>query len=385
MNNQTKPESLAFFDNWAEQSLLALDNAKEQGRKIVGAFCTYAPLEIIRAAGAIPVSLCGKRQEPISEAERILPANLCPLIKSSFGYAVTQSCPFYNASDIIIGETTCDGKKKMFEILRKMKPFYLLHLPYSQTDPAALDLWKDQVRAMKQFMEDKTGKIISREDLQDHILIYNKQRRLLRAIAWLMADHQVPVKGMDLLPVFESSSFVVDMAGYIKALEELFQDLSELKDSGFSACAENTPRVLLTGCPIGKGSEKVLRLVEESGGVVVCMENCTGIKSFDLLVEEQGGPYHNLALRYLRTPCSCMTPNQGRFDLVRLLAREFKVDGIIDQTWQFCHTYNVETSSIQDMAASTLGLPFMHIDTDYSDNDTEQLRTRVEAFLEMIR
>ncbi|WP_035243800.1 double-cubane-cluster-containing anaerobic reductase [Desulfonatronovibrio hydrogenovorans] len=384
MNKQAKPESLAFFNNWAEQSLLALDMAKEQSQLIVGAFCTYAPLEIIRAAGAVPVSLCGKRQEPISEAERILPANLCPLIKSSFGYAVTETCPFYNASDILIGETTCDGKKKMFEILKKLKPFYLLHLPYSQTDPAALALWKDQVWSMKLFMEKQTGKNITQQDLQHQILKYNEQRRLLKSIAWLMADHPVPVKGMDLLPVFESSSFVVDMARYIQSLENLFKDLSELKKSGFSACPENAPRILLTGCPIGKGSEKVLRLIEECGGVVVCMENCTGIKSFDLLVEEQGDPYHNLALRYLRTPCSCMTPNQGRFDLVRQLAQEFKVNGIIDQTWQFCHTYNVESNSIQDMAANTLNLPFMHIDTDYSDNDTEQLRTRIEAFLEMI-
>lgn len=384
MNQTSKPKSLSLFENWGEQSLLALDNAKEQRQKIVGAFCTYAPLEIIRAAGAIPVSLCGKRQEPISEAERVLPANLCPLIKSSFGYAVTETCPFYNASDIIIGETTCDGKKKMFEILQKMKPFFLLHLPYSQTDAAALDLWKNQVEAMKVFMQEQTGRKITADDLQQQILKYNAQRRLLKAIAEMMADHPIPVKGMDLLPVFESSSFVVDMDSYRHNLETLLHELSELKKTGQSAVPQNAPRVLMTGCPVGKGSEKVLRLVEESGGVVVCMENCTGIKSFDLLVEEQGDPYHNLALRYLLTPCSCMTPNQGRFNLVSKLAQRFNVDGIIDQTWQFCHTYNVESSSIQDLAANTMDLPFMHIDTDYSDNDTEQLRTRIEAFLEMI-
>ena len=384
MSTRIKPKNLSVFENWAEKSLLDIDSAKDQGQKIVGAFCTFAPLEIIRAAGAIPVSLCGKRQEPISHAERILPANLCPLIKSSFGYAVTETCPFYNASDLIIGETTCDGKKKMFEILRKMKPFFLLHLPYSQTDPAALDLWKNQVEAMKIFIGGQTGKKITADDLQQQILKYNEQRRLLKAIAELMADHPMPANGMDLLPVFESSSFVVDMDSYRQNLENLFHELSEMKKTGISAVPKNAPRILMTGCPVGKGSEKVLRLVEESGGIVVCMENCTGIKSFDLLVEEQGDPYHNLALRYLLTPCSCMTPNQGRFDLVSQLARRFNVDGIIDQTWQFCHTYNVETGSIQDMAANTLDLPFIHIDTDYSDNDTEQLRTRVEAFLEMI-
>ena len=130
-----KPDSLAYFEAFSERSLVDLDDCKEQGIKIAGFYCIFVPTEIIRAAGAVPVALCGKKQEPISKAEEILPANLCPLIKSSYGYALTDTCPFFAASDFIIGETTCDGKKKMFELLGNLKPLHLMHLPYTQDQP----------------------------------------------------------------------------------------------------------------------------------------------------------------------------------------------------------------------------------------------------------
>ncbi|SMP65157.1 2-hydroxyglutaryl-CoA dehydratase, D-component [Desulfonatronum zhilinae] len=127
-----------------------------------------------------------------------------------------------------------------------------------------------------------------------------------------------------------------------------------------------------------------MKLIEDSGAVVVCLENCTGFKNFDLLVDETGDPVEALARSYLRPPCSCMTPNQGRFNLISRLSRDFKVQGIVDQTWQCCHTYNVEAHGIKTLAEQTLNIPFLHIETDYSESDTEQLRTHIEAFLEVV-
>ncbi|MCF6290987.1 MAG: 2-hydroxyacyl-CoA dehydratase family protein [Desulfobacterales bacterium] len=124
-------ESMAWFDRVSEQCLLDLEERKEMGKKVIGVYCTFAPTELIRAAGAIPIGLCGKDQTPIYEAEKVLPANLCPLIKSSYGYAASDTCPFFSASDILIGETTCDGKKKMFELLQRIKPLFLMQLPNS--------------------------------------------------------------------------------------------------------------------------------------------------------------------------------------------------------------------------------------------------------------
>lgn len=102
----------------SEKNLAAIEKAKEDGRKAVGLYCLYAPVELVVAADAIPLPLCGTRNDPIADAEKILPRNLCPLIKSSFGFAVTDTCPFFHFSDFLVVETTCDGKKKMFELLK---------------------------------------------------------------------------------------------------------------------------------------------------------------------------------------------------------------------------------------------------------------------------
>ncbi|WP_045220136.1 double-cubane-cluster-containing anaerobic reductase [Desulfonatronum thioautotrophicum] len=379
-----KPPCFAQFENWAEKSLLDLDTARREGVKIAGVFCTYAPLELVRAAGAVPVSLCGKRQDPISAAERQLPANLCPLIKSSYGYAVTDTCPFLAASDFILGETTCDGKKKMFELLQKIKPLHLLHLPYLQDDETALTFWMDQIRRMQAFLEQTTGQLITPDRVRQQIHDANRVRELLKKIAYMASDHPVPLSGQDAMRVFESSSFVVNLTAFTELLETLLQELAVMKAQGISVCPADAPRILLTGCPVGKGSDKVLKLIEDSGAVVVCLENCTGFKNFDLLVEESGDPFEALARRYLRIPCSCMSPNQGRFELISRLTRDFKVQGIVDQTWQCCHTYNVEAHGIKNLAEQSLNIPFLHIETDYSESDTEQLRTRIEAFLEVV-
>lgn len=91
---------------------------------VCGSFCQYTPSEIIMAAGLYQVGLCGKSAAPIKTAETRLPANLCPLIKASYGHALEQSCPYAYFSDVIVGETTCDGKKKMYELLSRQDRVY---------------------------------------------------------------------------------------------------------------------------------------------------------------------------------------------------------------------------------------------------------------------
>jgi benzoyl-CoA reductase/2-hydroxyglutaryl-CoA dehydratase subunit BcrC/BadD/HgdB len=380
-----RPESIALFERLKESSLLELEKAKAAGKKVVGIYCAFAPKELVRAAGAIPVGLCGKDQTPIRDAETILPANLCPLIKSSYGYALTDTCPYFSFSDFLIGETTCDGKKKMFELLRKIKPLFLMHLPPTSDEYHSLDYWIDEVIRLKEFLEIQTGAKITEEGLMRQIRLHNKERRLLKDLASLCADDPVPISGLDMMMVMESRNFSVELDSYINAVQKLAQELEVIKRNGRSVCSPEAPKILLTGCPVGKGSEKVLRLIEECGGIVVCQENCTGIKSVDLLVEENDDPYRAIASRYLKTPCSCMTPNEARIDLLSRLIEEFKIQGVVDLTWHCCHTYNIESYNINEFLRKRYQIPSLHIETDYSTSDTAQLKTRIEAFLEMLR
>ena len=126
------PRTFEEFNEQRRQSFLKVKDFKQAGGRLVGYLCSYTPLEVIDAAAASGVGLCGTSDEVIPAAEEVLPANLCPLIKSTYGFAYSQKCPFTHFSDLIVGETTCDGKKKMYELLNELKPTYVLHLPQGQ-------------------------------------------------------------------------------------------------------------------------------------------------------------------------------------------------------------------------------------------------------------
>jgi len=375
-------ETLKAFTAFSEQSLAAIDACKQDGTPILGVYCIYAPSELIRAAGAVPIGLCGKKQAPIPAAEEILPAALCPLIKSSFGYAKTNTCPFFDLTDALLAETTCDGKKKMYEFLGRIKPLHLMHLPHTSRGAGAFDYWLNAQNELEDFLETLTGKRASEDELSRQIALANRLRREHLAIARLAADPRSPATGLDLLPVMESTGFVTDMEAYLARLADLRRELEQAVNHT-PAPAKPRTRVLLTGTPLGKGCEKTLRLIEEQGAHVVAMDNCTGLKGLDLEVDETGDPRRSLVRRYLRIPCSCMTPNTGRLDFIERLCAEFAVDAVVDSSWLGCHTYNVEAQVVREWCAEK-GLPFLHLETDYSESDTEQMRTRIEAFLELL-
>lgn len=375
---------LESFGNMAEQSLLGLEMAKAEGLKVVGIYCIFAPVEIIRAAGALPVGLCGKRAEPIAAAEIELPANLCPLIKSSYGYAVTGTCPFFTAADAVVGETTCDGKKKMYELLQRFKPLHLMHLPYTYAQSHAIAYWLAEIGGLVDFLQDLTGNRITNASLRRQIRIQNEVRRLtaeLHAINAVGPDAHL--SGMEMLAVTEANNFWPDAQDYAHRLETLIGALRQLPAQRESVRPRR--RILLTGTPIGKGVEKVLRLIEDAGAVVVGMENCTGLKSAWSMVDEKDpDPLNAIARRYLSLPCACMTPNAGRLALVSELATLYRVDAVVDLSWHACHTYMIESNQVALHLQDTMQTPVLHLCTDYSQNDQESLRTRIEAFLEML-
>ncbi|MDD2320898.1 MAG: 2-hydroxyacyl-CoA dehydratase family protein, partial [Geobacteraceae bacterium] len=175
----------------------------------------------------------------------------------------------------------------------------------------------------------------------------------------------------------------IDKREAIELIDRLTAELLEMAKKGISPFTSATPRILLSGVPVGIGSDKVVRIIEECGGSVVCFESCGAYKKVDP-VEESGDPLNAIAERYLSVPCSCMSPNNGRFTLVDRLIREFLADGVIDLTWQGCHTYNIESYSLKKHVQKTTNIPFLQIETDYSESDSEQLKVRIEAFLEMI-
>ena len=363
-----------------EVNLMKIKEGKEKDLKVVGIYCTYCPQELVLAAGAAPVSLCGTKEEPIATAEEILPRNLCPLIKSSYGFAVSDTCPFFHFSDLIIGETTCDGKKKMFEIMGEMKPVHVMQLPHSQHSQASVDLWVEEVRSLRFKLEEELQVKISDEDIWAAIDVVNRETQAAKALCDLNKSDPPALNGLDLLTVNWSRGFAIDkneLAGMLEALTTSLKTQTSENIAG-------QPRILLTGCPVGLGTEKVIRLVDELGGNVVCIENCTGYKTLGLQSSrEYADPIEALAHKYLQIPCSCMSPNPHRMELLEQMIDEFKVDAVIDLTWLACHTYNIESYEVARLVRQR-ELPYLHLESDYSSSDLEALKVRIEALLEMV-
>lgn len=380
-----RPETMKILDDYRNQTVLALEHAKKDNVKVVGTYCGFAPNELILAAGAIPVGLCGTRQEPIAAAEKILPRNLCPLIKSSFGFSITDTCPFFRLADFIIAETTCDGKKKMFELLSHYKPMHVMHLPPGADRASARRTWLEETQLLRAVLERLCEVSITDERLWENIRLLNLLRATLKELQELNKVQPIPLGGVDMLTAMLPLFFPADPAYAIAVLRQLIDEIKGKPLAELSPFAAHAPRILVTGCPVSLGSDKVVKLTEECGGSIVCFEMCTSYRGFVPVSEDESkDPIETITDRYLEIPCACMSPNPGRVRLLSELIEDYRVDGVIDITWHTCHTFAVEDAVLQAENERTWQLPFLHIETDYSDSDVEQLRTRIAAFIEMI-
>lgn len=373
------------FEEFAEQrknSFLAMKQLKDKGIPVVGAYCTYFPKEIATAMGVATVGLCSTSDETITEAEKDLPKNLCPLIKSSYGFAKADKCPFFYFSDVVVGETTCDGKKKMYEYMSEFKDVFLMELPNTQSEEA-LKLWKSEIIRFKEYLEKKFEVTITEDDIRKAIHEENKVRKSLKRFYEVMKHDPAPITGMDQFKVLYGSGFKFDRTAIPAEVDGIVEKIEREYAEG--KMLNKRPRILLTGCPVGGASEKVIKAIEENGGVVVTYENCSGAKSIDKLVDEENPDvYDALARRYIDIGCSVMTPNPNRLELLDRLIDEYKVDGVVEMTLQACHTYNVETLGIRRFVNEKKGIPYINVETDYSQADIGQLNTRITAFLEML-
>ena len=383
MSNNNLPEIFETFTDARKKGFLTMKEEKDKGRKVVGSFCTYTPKEVIYAADAISVSLCSTNEETIPEAEKYLPKNLCPLIKSSYGFAITDRCPYMYFSDLIVGETTCDGKKKMYELLGEIKNTHVMQLPHFKNE-YSLALWKNEIAELIKRLEKEFDIKITEEKLKESIKLFNEERRVIKELYELGKLNPSPIKVSEMHEALHSSNYKFDRLAYINEIKELIKNLKEMhSQNNQKEYNQNTPRILITGCPTGGLVDKVIKQIEEVGASVVCFESCLGSKNFEILVDENKDPIEAIAEKYLDIPCSVMSPNDDRMDIIKRYIEEYNVDGVVEVTLTSCHTYAIETEKVRRTVES-MGKSYLNIETNYSNSDAPQLRTRLEAFVEML-
>jgi benzoyl-CoA reductase/2-hydroxyglutaryl-CoA dehydratase subunit BcrC/BadD/HgdB len=390
LSQKDRPRGMGFFDFVVGDihgiRVHELREHAKKGGKVVATYCVFVPEEFVWAAGGIPVGLCAGAHFSVPLAEEVLPRNTCALIKSSFGFKLGRLCPYVQSSHLIVGETTCDGKKKMFEVLSEHQPVYVMEVPNKKTKYGHA-LWVGEVKEFKGVIEKLTGNKITVDNLNEATKKVNDRRRALQRLYNLRKANPVPISGKDALLVTQVS-FYDDVTRNTQMINTLCDELDERVKTGHGVFPKDTPRILISGSPMAIPNWKVHHLLESAGAVVVCEESCTGTRAFGDLTTEDGATVDDqvsaIADRYMKINCACFTPNDERqSDIVRL-AKEYRADGVVHYNLQFCQTYAGEAGKVEKTLAKA-GIPLLRLETDYSDEDSGQLRTRIDAFLEMIR
>jgi len=389
LSQENRPEGMKYLDFVISEihglRIQELLEAKKQGRKVIGTFCLYVPEEIILGADAICVGLCAGADIGVEHAEQVLPRNTCALIKSFVGFKLANLCPYVEACDFVIGETTCDGKTKAYEMLNDYKETFVLEIPHMKSEEDRT-LWRSEIRRLAGKVEEATGRKIGARQLRQGIETVNAKRAVLQRLNSLRRADPAPISGRDAL-LINQVQFYDDPVRFTEKIDALCDELEERIEKRVGVAPPGAPRILVSGCPMSAPNWKLPFLVEKNGAVIVAEESCVGERGTRNLVDTRGETVDELldaiADRYLQIDCAVFTPNRERVDHVREMARSYKADGVIHYVLQFCTPYAMEAHRVE-RALKDDELPSLRIETDYSTEDAAQLETRVQAFLELM-
>jgi len=386
-----RPDGMGYFDFVMSEvhglRIKELLDEKKAGRKVIGAFCVFVPEEIVRAADATIVGLCAGADFAMDEVEKLLPRNTCSLIKSAFGFKLGKVCPFVEASDMIVGENTCDGKKKSHEILKDLvSNFYVMDLPQMKSEEGRA-LLRAEYQRFKDAVEKLTGVSIDASRLRKGIEIVNNKRKAMHRLSVLRKADPAPISGLDAL-LANQVFFYDDVARFTESVNKICDELENRITINRGVFPKGTPRILISGCPMAVPNWKLPWIIETSGAVIVGEESCVGERGTRNLTDDTGETVEELmdaiVDRHFKVDCAIFTPNPDRLNHIREMVDAYGADGVIHYGLQFCQPYLTEAMGVEKVLEAE-NIPILRIDTDYSMEDVGQLKTRVEAFIELLQ
>lgn len=354
----------------------AIARCRERGQKVAVSFCSHVPAEILLAA-----NLCSMRVFHIDNIEdissRILPKNICPLVAQT---ASLSESGWLDEVDLILAESTCDGKKKLYELLSQQEKIYYYQVPQGEDRDYVLPLLLSEFHFLIRELQRRFGIKVQQEAIRHAAEQMNAVRKSAMALMEVQKAVPPPAWGMEVYQTLEKSRNQFDCKE-----SQVINDLARIEwMSRPSPVPDDAKRILLTGCPIGGIYQNLLGAIENNGGVVVCFENCEGIKTNRRQVQtDRPDLLRSLAESYQDTACAIMAPNTRRFSLIRELSKEYLVEGIIDISLQACHAYTVERDKMKRLSEE-LRIPYLGVEVDTAETAAGQLTTRMTAFIEML-
>ena len=390
LSQKDRPQGMAYFDFVMGEvhglRIKELVDEKAQGRKIIGSYCVFVPEEIVLAANATLVGLCSGADFAMESVEELLPRNTCALIKSSFGFKLGKVCPYLESADMIVGENTCDGKKKAYESLGNLVDnLYVMDLPQMKNENGKALLKAEYLR-FKEAVEALTGVTITPESLKSAIDLVNAKRTAIHRLSSLRKADPAPISGLDAL-LANQVFFYDNPARFTASVNKICDELENRIEEKKGVFPAKTPRILVSGCPQAVPNWKLPMIVETSGAVIVGEESCVGERGTRNLTPDTGETVEEmmdaLVERYFQVDCAIFTPNAQRLEHIQEMVATYRADGVIHYGLQFCQPYLMEAIPVEK-ALEEKGIPCLRIETDYGMEDMGQLKTRVEAFVEQL-
>ena len=390
-----RPEAMQYFDdiaNFFGTREKEIREAKEKGKKVIGYMCLFAPTELILAADAIPVRVNSGWYDTAKLGDRVVPVEVCPMVRSTIGAKMISLSPYLELSDVLISILTCDGMTKLGEILSDYKSVWTMTLPRFKDSTHAMRLWSEEIKTIKGQIEALTGNKIKQKKLKSAIELTQKATKVFRRLQELRKGSPV-IMGRDAMLVNQTYMWD-DIKRWTEKTEALCDELEKRALQKIWACPPDTPRVMVTGTPmIWPDNWKLPTLIEEGTpqGILVADELCSSEKIlYDPVgVDEwsMNDMLNAIAERYLMaSTCPCFTSKDGNEDRVNWLLnkiKEWKIQGVIYYVHRGCMLYAMEYTRVKKVL-DHINIPMYYLDTEYTREDVGQMKTRVEAFLEML-
>lgn len=377
-----------FFEVLENTYVKLADIQKPEERKSIGTLCVMVPAELVYAAGAMPVRLCSGSYTAYSIGDDYIPRDACPLVKAVMGFGKIKALPAFDNCSLLVAPVTCDCKKKLAGTIDSVKDTIPLHIPPLKKDDADTEIFLKELYRLIPLLENVTGKQVTAKSLAEGInMVGNAQYEMSEFLKYRRHDLSL-MSGTQVMAVMNAYSYMpVNL--WAKQMHRLNEEMKLRLSQGRFVSRKNQPRVLVTGSPIAFPNIKVPLLIEEMGGVLAADETCMGERGLydpvSVIDASFDGMMRSLASRYTK-PCTCpvFVDNSQRIYRIKQMIKEHKIQGVIYHVLRGCLVYDYEYQLMEE-AIGKMDIPIIRVESDYNEEDVEQLRIRIEAFIELIK
>jgi len=385
-----RPAAMRYFDDFVRdlhgRRVRELLDARAEGRTVVATLCALVPEEILLAFGCIMVGMCGGVEVATAEAERLVPRTTCALVKGAFGASLARVCPWLAASSVVVGENSCEGKKKGWEIFEELQSrLYVIDLPQTKSG-TSYALMLAEYGKLAVYLEELTHRKLDAESLREAVATVNAKRAALQRLGRLRAASPAPISGLDALLAAQVAVYD-DPERYTAAINALCDEIEGRAARGEGVAPDWAPRIIVSGCPMALGNWKLPAIIERAGAVIVGEESCVGERGVRHLTADGGdsveGIIDAVADRYFRIDCAIFSSNLARLHSVVRMKRELGAHGVVHYALHHCTPYQTEAMAMKRHLEKQ-GIPALIVDSDYGRKDTAQVRAKVEAFVKSL-